>query len=241
MHIGGKPFIKNLSASEKASDWFKGKFQAHLLTSVFRCSAKDICRDYVNTCKLGPQNFSDQAKTSLAKKGQDMVEADLAQICASNADIIVKELKQEIEFIVPEAGEVQTSDSKKMVEKALVLMQSQIGELKDARNPAIFDLSMETSIIFAIFEDPKTAATKTLELLKIWSEIRPDFKDTLETAAKNILNFQGTKAYLTLLDFDTALFRVLSKETQIAFRALQEELKTAMNKPAQEIKMDQSE
>ena len=229
------------SASEKASEWFKGKFQAHLLTSVFRCSAKDICRDFINTCKLGPQNFSDQAKTSLAKQGRNMVEADIAQICASNADIIIRELKQEIEFLIPEPGEIPSNDSKKMVEKALVLMQSQIGELKDSINPTIFDLSMESSIIFAIFENPKTAASKTLELLKVWAVLRPEYKENIENAAKNILNFQGTKSYLTLLDFDTALYRILSKDTQKAFRSLQQELKTAMDKPAQEIKMDKSE
>ena len=170
-----------------------------------------------------------------------MVEADLAQICAANADVMVRELKQEIEFIMPEAGEIQTNDSKKMVEKALVLVQSQIGELKESMHPAILDLTMESAVIRAIFEDPKTAATKTLELLKIWTELRPDYKENLENAAKNILNFQGTKAYLTLLDFDTALYRILSTESQKAFRSLQTELKTAMNKSAQEIKMDQSE
>ena len=170
-----------------------------------------------------------------------MVEADLAQICASNADIIVKELKQEIEFIVPEAGEVETSGSKKMVEHALVLMQSQIGDLRDEIKPSALDLAMESAIVRAIFEDPTTAATKTLELLKVWAELRPTSKEVIENAAKNILNFQGTKSYLTLLDFDTALFRILSKETQVAFRSLQEELKLAMNKPAQEIKMDKSE
>ena len=170
-----------------------------------------------------------------------MVEADLAQICASNADLIVRELKQEIEFIVPEAGEVEVGGTKKMVEKALVVMQSQIGEIKDEINPSALDKAMESDIVKAIFEDPKTAATKTLELLKIWAELRPASKEVIENAAKNILNFQGTKSYLTLLDFDTALFRILSKESQVAFRSLQEELKLAMNKPAQEIKMEKSE
>ena len=229
------------SASEKAVNWFKEKFQANLLTAVFRSSAKDICRDYVATCKLGPNNFSEQAKTSVARWGKNMVEADLAQICASNADLIVKELKQEIEFIVPEAGEIQSGDTKKMVEHALVLMQSQIAEMKKDAGPACIDLTMESLVIKAIFENPKTAATKTLELLKIWSELRPEKKEVLEIAAKNILNFQGTKAYLTLLDFDTALFRILTEASQVAFRTLKEELQTAMNKPAQEIKMDKSE
>ena len=212
------------------------------MTSVFRCSTKEICRDVLNTAKLGPQNLTDQAKTSLAKKGRDMVEADLAQICAANADVIVRELKQEIEFNIPEAGEVETGGSKKMMEKALVVMQSQIGELRDVLAPSALNMAMESAIVKAIFEDPKTAATKCLELLKVWAELRPaSEKEVVENAAKNLLNFQGTKSYLTLLDFDTALFKILSKETQAAFRSLQQELKTAMNKPAQEIKMDKSE
>ena len=190
---------------------------------------------------MNPGNFSEQAKTAIGKWGRDRVETDLAQICASNADIIVKELKQEIEFAVPEAGEIETGGTKKMVERALVLMQNQIGEIKDDLGPSSIDLAMESSVILAIFENPKTAATKCLELLKVWAELRPAVKEMLENAAKNILNFQGTKSYLTLLDFDTALFRVLSKESQKAFRSLQLELKTAMNKPAQEIKMDKSE
>ena len=171
-----------------------------------------------------------------------MVEADLAQICAANADVIVRELKQEIEFNIPEAGEVETGGSKKMMEKALVVMQSQIGELRDVLAPSALNMAMESAIVKAIFEDPKTAATKCLELLKVWAELRPaSEKEVVENAAKNLLNFQGTKSYLTLLDFDTALFKILSKETQAAFRSLQQELKTAMNKPAQEIKMDKSE
>lgn len=170
-----------------------------------------------------------------------MVEADLANICSSNADVIVKELKQEIEFILPEGGEIQTNSSKKVLEQALMVMQSQIDEMKEDAPPASIDSAMEAMIIMAIFENPKTAATKTLELLKVWTELRPELKSMLESAAKNILNFQGTKSYLTLLDFDTALFRILTEDAQKAFRSLQSELQTAMNKPAQEIQMDKSE
>ena len=221
--------------------WFKEKFQANLLTGVFRSSTKDICRDYVATCKMSPGNFSEQAKTAVAKWGRNMVEADLAQICASNADVIVKELQQEIEFIIPEGGEIQTSSSKKVIEKALVVMQSQIAEVKEDLSPNSISAAMEAMIITAIFENPKTAATKTLEHLKVWSELRPDLSDVLGNAAKNILNFQGTKSYLTMLDFDTAVSSVLSLEAQKAFRSLQSELQTAMNKPPQEIRMDKSE
>ena len=177
----------------------------------------------------------------VAKWGKDKVENDLSEICAANADVIVKELKEEIEFMLPEPGEVSSNGSRKVIEQALVVMQNQIAELKDDMGPSAVDLTMESAIIMAIFENPKTAATKTLELLKVWSELRPDFKEVLETAAKNILSFQGTKSYLTLLDFDTAIFRILSKDAQTAFRTLQDELKTAMNKPSQEIRMEKSE
>ena len=220
--------------------WFKEKFNGNLLTAVFRSSVKEICKDYVATCKLTPGNFSEQAKTAAAKWGRNMVEADLAQICASNADVIVKELQQEIEFILPEGGEIQTGSSKKILEQALMVMQAQIEELKEDSPPASLDSAMEALIIMAIFENPKTAATKTLELLKIWTELRPELNPILESAAKNILNFQGTKSYLTLLDFDTAIFRILTEGAQKAFRSLQSELQTAMNKPAQEIQMEKS-
>lgn len=191
--------------------------------------------------KITPGNFSDAAKTSVAKWGKDLVEADLARICASNADVIVKELQQEIEFMLPEAGEVRSGGTKEVIEQALVMMQSQIGEIRDEIVPSAIDSAIESAMIMAIFENPKTAATKTLELLKIWTELRPSLKDVLEAAAKNILNFQGTKSYLTLLDFDTAIYRILKKDTQVAFRALQTELQTAMNKQPHEIRMDKSE
>lgn len=221
--------------------WFKEKFQANLLTAVFRSSVKDICRDYVTGCKLSPGNFSEQSKTAVAKWGRNMVEADLANICSSNADIIVRELRQEIEFILPESGEIPSGGSKKIMEKALMVIQSQIDELKNDPTPSAIDSTMESLVLLAIFENPKTAATRSLELLKVWSELRPDRKEVIETAAKNILNFQGTKSYLTLLDFDTAIFRILSDESQKAFRSLQLELKSAMKKEAHEIQMDKSE
>ena len=223
------------------TNWFKEKFQANLLTAVFRSTVKDYCRDLVSTYKMGPANFSDQSKTLISKWGRDRVETDLAQICASNADVIVKELQQELEFILPEAGEIPNNGSKRVMEQALMVMQSQITEISDGTAPAALDAAMEMAVMLAIFENPKSAATKTLELLKIWAEIRPGLKENVENAAKNILNFQGTKSYLTLLDFDTALFKLFSKPTQNAFRSLQRELQTAMNKTAHEIKMDPSE
>ena len=212
-----------------------------MLTSTFRNSAKEVCKEFFATCKLGSNNFSEQARQSIARWGKEKVETDIAQICTSNADIMVKGLKQEIEFLIPEQGEISSSGSKKVFETALVVMQSQISDMEKGQKTSAFDAAMESQIILAIFENPKTAASKTLELLKIWTELKPDFKDVLENAAKNILNFQGTKSYLTLLDFDTALLKVLSKEGQLAFRKLQRELQNAMNKTAHEIKMEPSE
>ena len=230
----------NLSlAAGKASEWFKEKFEAHLLTSAYKLSAKDACRDFFATYRMSSANFTDQAKQTIAKWGKDKVESDLAQICAANADVMVKALKSELDFLVPEQGEIG-SDAKKVFEHALVLMQSQISDIENSQKGSSFDAAIESQIILAIFENPKTAAAKTLELLKIWSELKPSLKDILENAAKNILSFQ-TKAYLTLLDFDTALFKIFSNAGQTAFRKLQRELQAAMNKTSHEIRMEPSE
>ena len=206
---------------------------------MFKSSTKDVCRDFFATCKLSTGHFTEQAKQSIAKWGRDKVENELSQICVANADIMVNALKQDIELLIPESGEIDSNGSQKVFEHALVVMQTQISEIENGM--ASYDAAMEALIILAIFENPKTAASKTLELLKIWVELKPSLKDTLETAAKNILNFQGTKSYLTLLDFDTALFRILSKDSQVAFRNLQRELQSAMNKTSHEIRMEPSE
>ena len=99
----------------------------------------------------------------------------------------------------------------------------------------------EFLVVQAIFENPKSAAKKVLEIIKVWTCILPSREVELENAAKNVINFQGTKGYLTLLDFDTAIVRTFGEDAKNAFKLLRLELQTAMGKPAHEIKMDPAE
>ena len=215
-------------------------------TTQFRVAAKDVLREYLVNWKLGPANCSDQLKNNIAKWSKDAVESDMARICASNADIMVKELKNELLLILPEAGEIRqdSSSSTATYQQAMLIIQKQIDEVTNKVNflkPVSLDSAIEVAILLAIFANPKTAANKSLEWLKIWAELRPTRKEELETAAKNLLNFQSTKGYLTLLDFNTAVYRSLTDQSQKAFKSLQAELQRAMNKNAHEIRMEPAE
>ena len=195
---------------------------------------------------MGPINCSDQLKQNIAKWGKAAVELDIARICASNADVIVRELKAEMLLAIPEPGEIrqESSATSSTYQQAMLIMQKQIDEIVTKTNllkPVSLDSAVEVSLILAVFANPQTAANKALEWLKIWSELRPSRKEELETAAKNLLSFQNTKGYLTLLDFNTAIYRCLTDQSQKTFKSLQTELQKAMNKNAHEIRMDLSE
>ena len=215
-------------------------------TTQFRVAVKDVLRDYMLNWKLGPANCSDQLKQNISKWAKDAVESDLARICASNADIMVRELKAEMILAMPEPGEIRSeaSSSTSTYQQAMLIIQKQIDEVTTKVNlvkPVAIDSALEVCLVLAVFANPNSAATKSLEWLKIWSELRPSRKEELETAAKNLLNFQSTKGYLTLLDFNTAIFRCLTDQSQKTFKSLQSELQRAMNKTAHEIRMDPAE
>ena len=239
------PLTNNL-ASNQANEWVKEKIQANNQTTHFRVAVKDVLREYMLNWKWGPANCSEQLKQNISKWAKDAIESDMARICASNADVMVRELKAEILLAVPEAGEIrqETSASSATYQQAMLIIQKQIDEMGNKVNlvkSVSVDSSLEIALILAIFSNPKSAAAKALEWLKIWSELRPSRKEELEAAAKNLLNFQSTKGYLTLLDFNTAVFRCLTDQAQKTFKSLQTELQRAMNKNAHEIRMDSAE
>ena len=226
------------------NDWLQQKWEANVKTPGFRGTVKQITQDSLARHQFGVSNISEQLKATIMKWGCDKVEKEMGQICTSKADVIVAALKNQIlPLIQNPSSTTESTGIPKAVAVALKVIQKQVTDLTEeaTKQPVIWDDLVEYLIVMAVFENPKTAATKVLELVHVWVEFVPDRRVELENAAKNIINFQSTKGYLTLLDFDTAIIRILSDEARSAFNRIQESLKLAMGKPAHEIKMDASE
>lgn len=239
--------VAALFASTKANEWAREKIAAERSTPIFRSTVKEIAGQVANTHQLSMMNFTDQMKTQIATWCKNLIDADLVEMCGAKSELLVQELREQILAILPEQGEIaftEEKEEKKMspaLQQALIVMQKQITESKSTGKEVAIDSAFEMAIVTSIFANPANSASKVLEYLKVWSVIQPERQTELENAAKNILNFQGTKAYLTLLDFDTALIQSLGMQATVAFRSLQTELQDAMDKPAHEIRMDPSD
>ena len=200
------PRLSQQLASDDMTSWFSSKMEASYLTVEFKNKVKELIQENIGAASISVSNITKSTKDAMGRWAVSEVSDQIATIMASNADKVVAALKTELQSQL--SHQSGTNADKKVMDTVLKVIQKQITENKaeiEKFSAGNFKSDVQTAMsiaaIKAVFSDIGTAATKVMEILKLWAHLQPDKEEAITSAAQNLLNFQRGKGTLQLKSF----------------------------------------
>ena len=198
----------SILASTEMSDWWKQKIDAAFDSPAFRSKVKEMITGKLDDLKISVVNISKTTQEAISRWAVNAVSTELSNILSSNADVAVQALKKEFLALkssdstekIGEDDQQPSQSGRKILDAILKKLQDQItvnkdevDKLKSTAFKGDIEMAMSVAAIRAVFSDMGTAATKVMEILKLWSHFQPERDEEVKMAAQNLLNFQQGK------------------------------------------------